>query len=381
MTPGPAARGPDGIPGRSGDAVVRQSRQTVVIDGSYGEGGGQILRTALGLSALTGRPLRIERIRANRRVPGLAAQHLASVRAVAALCDASLEGDEIGSSELEFSPRSAPRAGSYTVDVAELREGGSAGSAVLILQAMLLPLSFAAGPSTLLLRGGTHVSWSPPFDYADEVWLPALRRMGLRARIRLLRSGWYPVGEGEVEARIEGRTGAASGLDWTQRGALPEIGGRALVANLHIRIAQRMAGRAAELLRGHAERLDIQAERLQASCPGAGICLTARYEGGNVGFNALGKRGLPAEEVAETAARAFLAFEASGASVDEHLADQLLLPMALASGPSVFLAPRATSHLRTNAWVIERFGAARVAIEGPEGGPVRVTVRPAGAGG
>ena len=361
---------------------MRQSRQTVVIDGSYGEGGGQILRTSLGLSALTGRPLRIERIRAKRRKPGLAAQHLASARAVAAICDAALEGDAIGSSELSFVPRSAPRADAYSFDVAELREGGSAGSVVLILQAMLLPLSFAEGPSSLFLRGGTHLSWSPPFEYIDEVWLPALRRMGLQADIRLLRSGWYPVGEGEIEVRIEGRTGRAmTGLDWTERGALLEISGRALVANLHIHIAERMASRATELLRGHVGRLAIRPERVRASCPGAAICLTARYEGGNVGFNALGKRGLPAEEVAEAAAQQFLDFEASGASVDEHLADQLLLPMALASGPSDFLCPTASSHLRTNAWVIERFGVARVEIDETGQGPVRVAVRPGPAGG
>lgn len=357
---------------------MRRSQQRLVIDGSYGEGGGQILRTSLGLSAITGRPLRIERIRANRRNPGLAAQHLASVRAVAALCDAALEGDAIGSSTLSFVPGSAPRADAYSFDVAELREGGSAGSVVLILQAMLLPLSFAEGPSSLFLRGGTHVSWSPPFDYADEVWLPALRRMGLSAELRLLRSGWYPVGEGEIEARIEGRAGGAiGGLDWTQRGALVEITGRALVANLHIHIAERMAGRAEDLLRGHAERLVLRPERVQASCAGAAICLTARYQAGCVGFNALGKRGLPAEEVAEAAARQFLHFEASGATVDEHLADQLLLPMALASGPSVFLCPMASSHLRTNAWVIERFGVARVEIDEARYGPARVTVRPA----
>jgi RNA 3'-terminal phosphate cyclase (ATP) len=357
---------------------MRQSGQTVVIDGSYGEGGGQILRSSLGLSAITGRPLRIERIRANRRNPGLAAQHLASVRAVAAICDAALEGDAIGSSTLSFMPRSGPRADAYSFDVAELREGGSAGSVVLILQAMLLPLSFAEGPSSLFLRGGTHVSWSPPFDYADEVWLPALRRMGLQAELRLLRSGWYPVGEGEIEARIEGRARAAiGGLDWTRRGALVEITGRALVANLHIHIAERMVGRASEMLAGHAERLLLRPERLQASCAGAAICLTARYEEGSVGFNALGKRGLPAEEVAEAAVRQFLRFEASGASVDEHLADQLLLPMALASDPSVFLCPQASSHLRTNAWVIERFGVARVEIDESRYRPVRVTVRPA----
>ncbi len=360
---------------------MRQARDTVIVDGSYGEGGGQILRTALGLSAITGRPLRIERIRAARRNPGLAAQHLASTRVVATICDAELQGDEIGSMSLDFAPRSTPHAGTYVIDVAELRKGGSAGSVMLILQAMLLPLSFAEGASTLHLRGGTHVSWSPPFDYVDEVWLPALRRMGIRASLRLLRTGWYPAGEGEVACRIEGQAGREiRGLNWTARGALQEISGHALVANLDIRIAERMADRAAELLGDYEEWLAIRPVTVKASSPGAGISLTARYEEGSVGFNALGKRGRPAEEVAEEAARGFLQFEASGASVDEHLADQLLLPMALASGPSVFLCPRATSHLRTNAWVIEQFGVAAIGIDVAEGGPVRVTVRPVRTG-
>ncbi|MDX1779870.1 MAG: RNA 3'-terminal phosphate cyclase, partial [Thalassovita sp.] len=246
---------------------------------------------------------------------------------------------------------------------------------------MLLPLSFAEGASTLHLRGGTHVSWSPPFDYVDEVWLPALRRMGIRASLRLLRTGWYPAGEGEVVCQIAGQASREiRGLDWTARGALQEISGHALVANLDIRIAERMANRAAEVLCDYEEWLAIRPVAVKASCPGAGICLTARYEEGSVGFSALGERGRPAEEVAEEAAQGFLRFEASGASVDEHLADQLLLPMALASGRSVFLCPRATSHLRTNAWVIEKFGAAAVAIDVAEGGLVRVTVRPAQAG-
>ncbi|WP_212523387.1 RNA 3'-terminal phosphate cyclase [Actibacterium sp. MT2.3-13A] len=361
---------------------MRKPRQSVAIDGSHGEGGGQILRTALGLSAITGRPLRIERIRADRRNPGLAAQHLASVRAVAAICDAALEGDAIASQELDFTPRAAPRAAEYAVDVATLRAGGSAGSAVLILQAMLLPLSFAAGASSLTLRGGTHVPWSPPFDYAHEVWLPALARMGLRARIRLRRSGWYPAGGGEIAARIEGRADPQiAGLGWAERGPLVQITGRALVANLDIGIAERMARRAAEVLDGHAPDISLRPERMEASCAGAGLCLTAHYAAGRVGFNALGRRGRPAEAVAEAAAQDLLRFHASGASVDAHLADQLLLPMALATAPSVFLCPGATSHLRTNAWVIERFGLARVAIGGPKDGPVRVSVRPASPGG
>ena len=176
----------------------------LIIDGSYGEGGGQILRSTLSLAVITGRPVRIENLRANRKKPGLAAQHLTSVRAAAMLCDAEVKGAELGSQTLQFIPRKQVHAGDYFLDVAQAREGGSAGAVMLVLQTLLLPLALASGDSTVILRGGTHVDMSPSYDYVHDVWLPTLARMGVRAKLSLARSGWYPVGRGEVKLRIAG---------------------------------------------------------------------------------------------------------------------------------------------------------------------------------
>ena len=175
------------------------------IDGSHGEGGGQILRTALSLSAITGQAMRIERIRAGRKNSGLRPQHLTAVRAAAAICEAHLEGDEVGSQTLLFEPRQSPRPGYYEFDVREAAKGGSAGSVTLIFQTLLLPLALAGGKSEIILRGGTHVAWSPPFHYLQYVYLPAVARLGIEARVELRRWGWYPVGGGEIRAVVTGK--------------------------------------------------------------------------------------------------------------------------------------------------------------------------------
>jgi RNA 3'-terminal phosphate cyclase (ATP) len=154
----------------------------LIIDGSHGEGGGQILRSMLSLAVIAGRPVRIENLRANRKKPGLVAQHLASVRAAAMLCDAEVKGAELGSQMLQFIPRKPVRASDYFLDVAQAREGGSAGAVMLVLQTLLLPLALAEGDSTVILRGGTHVDMSPSYDYVHDVWLPTLACMGVASR-------------------------------------------------------------------------------------------------------------------------------------------------------------------------------------------------------
>jgi RNA 3'-terminal phosphate cyclase (ATP) len=183
--------------------------EPLTVDGAHGEGGGQILRTALSLAAITGRAIRIENLRAGRAKPGLAAQHLTAVRAAAAVCGARLDGDRLGSTVLEFAPGGPVAAGAYRFDVAEAREGGSAGASALVLQTLLLPLALAAGASEVVIRGGTHVSRSPPFDYLAEIWLPVIHQIGIDATIELGAWGWYPAGQGEIRARIPGsaRTG------------------------------------------------------------------------------------------------------------------------------------------------------------------------------
>lgn len=338
----------------------------MVIDGSYGEGGGQILRTALALAAITGRTVQIEKIRAGRKNPGLAAQHLTGVRAAAAVCKARVTGDELGSQRLTFEPGGPPQADAYIFDVAEARMGGSAGATTLVLHTILLPLTMAAGHSMVVFRGGTHVAWSPPFDYARDVWLPTLARIGLEASLELVNWGWYPIGQGELQATIKGRgmDTRPSPLTLADRGALRRVWGRAVAANLPSHIPQRMADRARSLLEGAGIKAQVDPLRVRAACAGAGIFLAAEYEHARAGFSALGARGKPSEVVAEEAVTALLAHRDSGAALDEHLADQLVLPLALGGGVSSFTVERISRHLTTNAWVVEQFGLARVEIEG-----------------
>lgn len=333
----------------------------IQIDGSYGEGGGQILRTSLSLAAITGEPIRIDCIRAGRQKPGLAAQHLTAVRAAAAICQAKLRGDALGSMTLEFIPASSAQAGLYTFDVAQAREGGSAGTVSLVLQTILLPLALASGDSEVRLRGGTHVTFSPPFTYIEQVYLPMLSRMGVQAEARLRAWGWYPQGGGEVELRLSGGS-KLSGFNLLERGDLRQVRGLAVVTELPSHIPQRMASRAENLLRQADLRANVQPLRERGVAPGAGIFLTSEYENSWSGVGALGRVGLPAEKVAEVACEELLAFHKTGAPVDVHLADQLLLPAALASQASHYRVAEISTHLTTNAWVIEQFGLARVKV-------------------
>ncbi len=356
----------------------------LVLDGSHGEGGGQILRTALSLSMATGRAFRLENIRAGRRHPGLMPQHLSAVRAAAEISGATLSGDRLSSTELVFSPGHAPKHGRYVFDVAETAGRGSAGSVSLVLQTVLIPLALAGGPSTLVLRGGTHVEWSPPFDFLASCYLPALRRIGFHVDAELTRWGWYPVGGGEIVCGIAAPA-AGRGAGWlrplntTDRGALRRIAGRAVAANLPAHIPQRMADRAHACLGDLGVPVDIQPLRVLASCPGAGIFFVAEYEDMAAAFSAHGRIGKASEAVADEAVAAFRDHHVSDAAVECHLADQLLLPLALADGPSGFTTPRSTSHLLTNAWTIGQFGIARISIE--DGTPCRVRVEPRDASG
>jgi RNA 3'-terminal phosphate cyclase (ATP) len=351
----------------------------LILDGSHGEGGGQILRTVLSLSINTSKAFRLVNIRLGRRNPGLSPQHLSAVRAAAAISNAAVSGDWLGSTELEFAPQHPARHGDYVFDVMQTAERGSAGSVTLILQTLLVPLACADGASTLVLRGGTHVEWSPPFDHLLTSYFPALRRMGFCVAAELNRWGWYPVGGGEIICRISsgGDDNAAfwpNPLELLQRGPLRRIAGRAVAANLSAHIPQRMRDRARAALVDLGVPVTIEPLRVTAACPGAGIFLMAEYEELAVSFSALGRLGKPSETVADEAAAALREHHASGAAVELHLADQLLLPLSIAAGASAFSVARPTRHLTANAWTIGRFGVADVAIE--EGAPTVVRVEP-----
>lgn len=344
------------------------------IDGSLGEGGGQLLRTSLSLSALTGRPFRLTKIRANRTNPGLRPQHLTAVRAVAAICDAELIGAKLNSSTLEFRPRSVPQAGEYQFDVSEAASGGSAGSVTLIFQAIMWPLLFASGSSQIRLLGGTHVPFSPPFHYLAEVTLPALARLGAKIEVALKTWGWYPRGGGAMTAIIEPADRLRS---FSFEPVNTEtVSGVAAVTNLPAHIPQRMARRSHNLLLSLGFRPAIKALRHRGPGPGAGIVLW--LPGG--GSTSLGRKGLAAEKVAEICVDQFRDFVESNSAVDKYLADQLLLPLALAHGRSVFTAQLLTDHTLTNAHLLRQWLRVAIDVQGEKGQPGRVTVEGTGYG-
>ena len=353
------------IPGRG-----QTGAPVLTLDGSRGEGGGQILRTALSLAVLLGRSVALTGIRAARPKPGLRPQHLTVVRALAAISDADVVGDALGSTELRFNPRTL-RGGDHRFDIGAIQ--GSAGSVTLLFQALLLPLSFAPEPSRLSLVGGTHVSGSPPVPYLTDVYLPALGRIGVRAEVRLRRWGWYPAGGGEIEATVQPTQGL---LGFVLEG-LPGFGsvrGLSAVSRLPRSIAERQRRRAVERLAAAGVSAEITVEE-DATAVGPGTMLFLAVPG-RAGFTALGRRGVPAERVADEAVDGLLGFRESGAGVDEHLADQIVPFLALSREESDLTSPTPSSHLRTVTWVVQQFVQARIALD--EGPVARLRIAPAG---
>ena len=317
----------------------------VTIDGSVGEGGGQVLRTALTLSVATGTALRVHRIRADRPKPGLLRQHLAAVRAAAMVSDAAVEGAELRSAQIVFRPRCI-RAGSYRFDV------GSAGSAMLVLQTVLPPLLLAAAPSHLVIEGGTHNPLAPPFEFVAGAFLPVLRRMGPRISVHLDRWGFYPAGGGELTVDIRPAEGLRP-IDLLERGALRATRGRAIVANLPTHIAQRELRVVRQRLGWPEACLQVEVAR---GVHGPGNVLLLEIESAHVTevFSGFGERHVAAETVAERAVAEVQRYLAAGVPVGAHLADQLLVPFALAGG-GAFRTLALSRHATTNLDVIRAF--------------------------
>lgn len=338
----------------------------IQIDGSLGEGGGQVLRTALSLSILTGRPLIITRIRAGRPKPGLQPQHLAAVRAAAQISRAQVTGDFVNSQTLTFEP-SGIYPGAYRCDI------GTAGATSLVLQTIWLPLARAGAPSEVTVTGGTHVPWSPCYHYLDWQWLPTLRRIGLAGELKLDLAGFYPQGGGIVQAAIE-PAAAITPLRLTERGALKGIRGVSLVANLDMSIAERQRDRALRRLADRHNRIEIETADIWANTKGTALILLAEFKHSTACYFGLGALGKRAEQVADEACLWLEKFLASTGAVDEYLADQVLLPLAFADGVSEYRTAKVTEHLRTNAEVIRTFGIAEIEIEDEKGkaGVVRV---------
>lgn len=328
----------------------------ITIDGSIGEGGGQVLRTALSLSMITREPLTIYNIRAKRRKPGLMRQHLTAVKAAAEICGAAVEGDCAGSTELEFKP-GAIRHGTRLFAI------GTAGSATLVLQTVLPALLTADGSSRLTLEGGTHNPLAPPFDFLERAFLPLLGRMGARAAVRLERYGFFPAGGGRIIVDIEGSP--LKPLSLMSRGGGTALKAACLFSGLPFSIVERESA----VLRNRLPQLRGQVAAREVASPGPGntVVVTAvseSAEGGSISevFTGFGEKGVSAEKVAEGVAREVLAYLASEAVVAKHLADQLLLPLALAGGGEfTTLAP--SLHTTTNIEVIQSFLPARFGVK------------------
>lgn len=341
--------------------------ELVQIDGGRGEGGGQVLRSALALSVITGRPFQIRGIRGRRTSPGLAPQHLHALRAFRELSGASCRGDEEGSREVVFTPERV-RPGSYRVDIR------TAGSVTLVLQALALPLALAEEPSELVLCGGTHVPGSPPFNYIESCWLPFMRRLGIEMSVQLDRAGFYPRGGGQISARIQGgaKLGALRLLDPGSLRSL-EIVSAASGVPAHVRQRQAARARAGLQVTGH--QVSVQLLKLEAASPGSVVAVSGRFDETSITTSALGARGKSAEWVGEAAAAKFRFYLERPGAVDERLADQIVLPLALAAGPSEVTTVRVTEHLRTNVDVIKAFLERTVELDGKLGQPGRFVVR------
>jgi RNA 3'-terminal phosphate cyclase (ATP) len=347
----------------------------VTVDGSYGEGGGQILRSSLALSALTGKPLHIFNIRSVRKSPGLRPQHLTSVRAAASVCDAKVDGAKVNSTELRFEPTNL-RGGSFVMDVSA--DQPSAGSGTLVFQTVFPALLFAKQTSSVrIIRCGTHVPFSPPYDYIARVFLPAVRKMGANGELKLIKAGWFPKGGGEIEAIVQPVEKPLQPVNLTERGNLRRIWVLSALSNLKRSIALRQANQAVNRLLGMGFRQsEIEVEIREPPSPSTGtvVFIAAEFENVIAGFSALGELGKPAERVADEAVDEFDKFWKTDAPVDKHLSDQLVLFMALANGKSVIRTSELTQHTVTHIWLIEKFLPVRFEVQGALGEVATISV-------
>lgn len=333
----------------------------MIIDGSYGEGGGQILRTSIGLSAALNIPIKIEKVRANRPKPGLAAQHLHGIKSVAMLCGAEVKGLNLGSTEVEFIPGKLKKESELKIDI------GTAGSISLVLQALMIPAVFQEREISVEITGGTDVEWSPPIDYIKNVLVPTISKMNYRCEIEILKRGYYPKGGGKVRANFY-PVKKLSAIKINERGKLKKINGISHAGNLPSHIIERQKKTAEEAIKsrlGEKVEINIAMEKSEALCPGTGIALWAEYEKTILGASVLGKPGKKAEKVGEEAAEILLKEISSCSTLDSHLSDQIIPYLSLAQGESEYAA-ELTKHAETNLYVVSSILKNEIKIEEPE---------------
>ncbi len=329
--------------------------ELIRIDGSYGEGGGQILRTSVALSAITGKPIEVFNIRAKRDNPGLRPQHMVAIKTVASLCNAEVENLSVGSSMVRFLPKEM-HGGSMKMDI------GTAGSITMVLQAVIPAVSIAQKSAEIELVGGTDVRWSPTLDYMRYVVQPMYRMLGMNFELDAKRRGYYPSGGGLVRARIE----PCSKLQNLEMVGAPRIEPRivSVCAMLPKHVAERQVAAALSRLEKEGVKCGSYSASLEQSySPGSSILVYAVSEYGPfIGGDSIGERGRPAEQVGAEAAEKFLQPYLSSAPVDPYLADMLALPLSLAGGTSRFVVSRVSQHLSTNLYITGRFVGCRYEI-------------------
>ncbi|MCD1296130.1 RNA 3'-terminal phosphate cyclase [Methanocella sp. CWC-04] len=327
----------------------------IEIDGSYGEGGGQILRTAISLSSILEKSINIKNIRKNRPKPGLAIQHIKSIELAREMTDATVDGLYIGSTEIKFIPRKI-KGGYYYVDI------GTAGSISLLLQSVMAMAYYASSPVTFEVIGGTDVKWSPTYDYLGNVLLPALKKFNYVADLSLVSRGFYPRGGGKMILHVE--PGTLKSAEFV----CPEgdvVNGVSCSSKLPSHVAERQANSATKFLEQNGISVgEIKLDIRNDVSTGSSITLYKGY----LGSSTLGERGLPAEKVGSEAAKKILKEIRSGAAVDSNLSDQLIQYMHLATGSSKIITSELTSHAITNMWVIEEITGKKFTVE--KNGPV-----------
>lgn len=340
-------------------------KSTPILQISGDSGGGQLLRSSLSLAMITGRPFRMTNIRGKRPKPGLMRQHLTCVKAAAKVCDACVDGAELGSVELVFRPGQV-MGGNYSFAI------GSGGSTTLVLQTLLPALLHAEAASTLRIDGGTHNPMAPPFDFIEHCYMPVIHSLGAKTEVKLERAGFMQAGGGVISAEIR-PIKKWKKLKLTERGALHEAFGRVLHAHLHRDIAEREIATATQLLEWPVGQIDLRYAN-DSTGPGNAILLGVRFENVCEISSGIAQQGRSAEAVATGAAKGLRSYLASEAPVGVHLADQLLLPMALAGG-GVLHTLAISNHTQTNMALIEQFLPVKFAVDEPAPGVKSISCR------